>query len=140
MSKYISKYFWLFCLAAITLTMLLYGAIYWAMQRPADRNIVFLIASSAYAVAMFFSGWHFGKQNGIHSDVSDNGIFIHSASYIIWGTISLAWMTLAFDVVNIAPVLSVLFFWGIGLFFHILPFIKGNDDRMNGYVKEEIFE
>lgn len=103
-----------------------------------------IIASSAglYGVAMFISGWYFGKKDGEYLPIYDVGFRFHFTTYLIHNLISILWFVFDFNshYEKIQTVYSTVIIWGVILIVHFLFFLRARKNSINNLDKEDLFE
>ncbi|PID91512.1 MAG: hypothetical protein CSA96_08015 [Bacteroidetes bacterium] len=138
--KTITPYLLRFTLTAILLTIVFRYVLSYGIAHFATAIIV--LAAGTYFVAMFASGWYFGKKDAEYLPILDIGFRFHFSTYLIHNSISLLWIGLGFasKYETIELPLMVSLFWGIGLLLHFIFFLRERKNAINQLDKEELFD
>lgn len=104
-------------------------------------NLVWIIAVF-YFFFNFMIGWFFGKRDYESLPLFDLGFRFHFVTYLIFNIVSILWFSFGFhsQFENIRIVYIIAFFWGLGLFVHLIFYLIARKNSLNGLNKEEIFE
>ena len=109
-----------------------------------EKNSAITIALSAifYGIAMFISGWYFGKKDEEYLPIFDVGLRFHLTTYIVHNLISLLWIGLGFGANNEKLNLSVIvaIFWGFFLFLHVIYYLLLRKNSINNLSKKDLFD
>ena len=140
MKKIATPYLLQFALAATVLTIVFR----YFLSYGIDSNSIVIAVLSAvlYFVCMFIAGWYFGKKDSNYLPIYDVGFRFHFTTYLVHNLISELWFILNFnsDYEKIGTVHSIVIFWGIGLLFHSLYFLRTRKTTINGLDKQDLFE
>jgi hypothetical protein len=140
MKKLTTPHLLKFALAATVLTILFR----YFLSFGIESNLSFIIVLSAvlYFACMFVSGWYFGKKDSNYLPIYDVGFRFHFATYLVHNLISELWFMLSFNSVyeKVCIVHSTAIFWGIGLLFHFLCFLRVRNKSIGGLDKQDLFE
>lgn len=95
-----------------------------------------------YFIAMFVSGWIFGKKDYEYLPMLDFSFRIHFITYVICNVIGQAWFLLGLqshhESVRSAHMMALL--WGIALTIHFVIYLTGRKHRIKGLNKTDLFE
>ncbi len=98
--------------------------------------------STLYGVAVFMSGWIFGKRDKVYFPVYDIGFRFHLATYIIFMLIAEVWHLAGFQsqYENMNSVHITGLSWGAGLLLHYVFYRIAGRDSLKGLKRSDIFE
>ncbi|HPM09813.1 MAG TPA: hypothetical protein PK941_05130 [Paludibacter sp.] len=107
-----------------------------------DSMSIVILSAFLYGLAMFFSGWYFGKKDREYLPFYDVGFRFHLATYLSHNLISKLWFVFGFnsesEKISIIHITALI--WGIILFFHFLFFLWTRKDAINDLDKDDLFE
>lgn len=138
--KTITKYLIGFAIVASILTIIFrFGLSYGIENKSA---ITVLLSAVIYALAMFVSGWYFGKKDADYLPIFDVGFRSHLTTFLVHNVISYLWLTFGFasKYENINNLYSVLLIWTPILFFHFILFIFQRKKAIKNLNKEDLFD
>lgn len=100
------------------------------------------VAATAYAVAIFCTGWILGKKDNASLPLFDIGLRFHATTYIVFNGISELWFLLGFQsgYESIVAVHLTALIWGFLLVVHFILFLVMRKNSIKGLEKSEIFE
>lgn len=108
-------------------------------------NKDFIMASISgviYFVAMFTSGFFWGKKDGEYLPIYDVGFRFHFSTYLIFIVISELWFILGinsvYEQINVVHYTAMI--WGFFILIHFFIYIYYRRKSINGLNKNDLFE
>ena len=138
--KTITTYLLRFALTATILTIIFRYFLSYGIEN--NSGITIALSAIIYGIAMFISGWYFGKKDGDYLPIFDVGLRFHLATYIVHNGISLLWIGLGFGSVyeKFSLPVMVALFWGFFLLLHFIFYLLSRKNSINNLSKEDIFD
>lgn len=138
--KTITKYLIRFAIVASVLTIIFRFGLSYGIENKSTT--VILVSAVIYSLAMFVSGWHFGKEDADYLPILDVGFRFHLTTFLVHNVISYLWFTFGFasKYENVYAVYSVLLIWTPILFFHFIFFIFQRKKAIKNLNKEDLFD
>lgn len=129
-----------FAITASLVTILFRFALTFGIE--SKSNFLVILFSLLYALAMFVSGWTFGKKDREYLPIYDVGFRFHITTYLIHNIVSELWFALNFNskFENISVIHSTAIIWGAFLFGHFLFFLWTRKNSINNLDKEDLFD
>lgn len=105
-------------------------------------TLIISLSSVLYFIAMFISGWYFGKKEGDYLPLYDVGFRFHLTTYLVYNLISELWFILGFNsnYEKAGNVHSTAITWGAFLLLHLLFFLWTRKKTIDNIDKEDLFE
>lgn len=140
MKYFITKNLVCFAGSASLLGILFRFGLSYAIENQYFTLIVFLAV--AYFVAMFVTGWYFGKKDHENLPIYDIGFRFHLFTYVIFFAIAFSWFLLNFNAQqeSIVAVSRTALIWGFFILIHFGLYLWTRRKTINGLDKEELFE
>jgi len=140
MKNFITENLVYFAVSALLLGILFRFGKSYAIENQDFTLIVFLAV--AYFVAMFVTGWYFGKKDHENLPIYDIGFRFHLFTYVIFFVIAFLWFLLNFNAQqeNIIAINMTALFWGIFILIHFAFYLWTRRKTINGLDKKELFE
>ena len=138
--KTITPYLLKFAVAATFLTIVFR----YFLSYGIDNKSAIIIALSAvfYGIAMFISGWYFGRKDGEYLPIYDVGFRFHACTYLVHNLISVLWFTFNFnssyEQLQIIYITALL--WGVLLIIHLLFYLYARKNSINNLYKKDLFD
>lgn len=138
--KTITTYLLRFALTATILTIIFRYFLSYGIEN--NSGITIVLSAIIYGIAMFISGWYFGKKDGDYLPIFDAGFRFHLATYIVHNVISLLWIGVGFGSVyeKFSVSVMVAIFWGFFLLLHFIFYLLSRKNSINNLSKEDIFD
>lgn len=138
--KTITPFLLRFALTATLLTITFRYFLSYGIENKS--SIIIALSAILYGVAMFISGWSFGKKDGEYLPIYDVGFRFHFTTYLIHNLISLLWFVLDFNshYEKIQTVYTTVIIWGVFLIVHFFFFLWTRKNSINNLDKEDLFE
>lgn len=138
--KTITKYLVGFTVTTVVLTVIFRSCLSCYL---ADEEFVLAnISGIIYFVAMFASGFFWGKKEGGYLPIYDVGFRFHCSTYLIFIVISELWFVLglnsAIEKVNVVHNTAII--WGFIILIHLSVYIYCKKKSINGLNKDDLFE
>ena len=129
-----------FAITATILTILFRYSLTYGIEN--NTNFIIFLSALLYALAMFVSGWTFGKKDREYLPIYDVGFRFHLATYLIHNILSELWFVRGFNSKNenITVIHSTAIIWGIFLIIHFLIFFWTRKNSINNLDKEDLFD
>ena len=129
-----------FAITATILTILFRYSLTYGIEN--NTNFIIFLSALLYALAMFVSGWTFGKKDREYLPIYDFGFRFHLATYLIHNILSELWFVRGFNSKNenITVIHSNAIIWGIFLIIHFLFFLWTRKNSINNLDKEDLFD
>lgn len=129
-----------FAITATALTILFRYALTYGIENKS--NLIVVLSASIYAIAMFLTGWTFGKKDRMYLPIYDVGFRFHLATYLVHNIISELWFMLDFNskYENITVIHSTAIIWGLFLIGHFVFFLWTRKNAINNLDKEDLFD
>jgi hypothetical protein len=139
MKKLATPYLLKFALVATVLTIIFRYFLSYGID--SKSTIITVLSAILYFVCMFIAGLYFGKKDSDYLPIYDVGFRFHFTTYLVHNLISELWFILNLNSVyeKIWTVHLTAIFWGIGLLFHYLYFLKTRNRSINGLDKQDLF-
>lgn len=138
--KTITPYLLKFAVAATFLTIVFR----YFLSYGIDNKSAIIIALSAvfYGIAMFISGWYFGRKDGEYLPIYDVGFRFHATTYLVHNLISVLWFTFSFNsnYEKLQIIYSTALIWGILLIVHLIFYLRARKKSINNLYKEDLFD
>ncbi|WP_256004441.1 hypothetical protein [Pedobacter deserti] len=138
--KTITIYLLKFILTAIVLTV----AWRYCMSYGIDSNSSVVVALSAvgYALAMFASGWHFGRKQGEFLPIFDVGVRFHFSTYIVYHVVAELWFAFGLNssYEQIVTIRSTEIVWGAIVVIHFMVFLWAKKTSINNLHRKDLFD
>ena len=104
--------------------------------------VLVFIPAIIYLLAMFFSGWYFGKKDKEFLPIFDIGFRFHFVTYIIFTLVSEIWFLMGFasKYENIKTVHITAIIWGFFIVIHFIFYLTAKKNSINNLDKSDLFE
>jgi hypothetical protein len=138
--KTITHFLLRFALTATALTIVFRYFLSYGIENKS--SILIALSAILYGVAMFISGWLFGKKDEEYLPIYDVGFRFHFTTYLIHNLISLLWFGFGFNshFEKIETIYTTAIIWGAFLIGHFLIFLWARKNSINNLDKEDLFE
>ncbi len=138
--KTINQYLSKFAVTILILTVIFRYSLS-ALLSNKEFVLVF-IPAILYFLAMFFSGWYFGKKDKDFLPIFDIGFRFHFVTYIIFTLVSEIWFLMGFasKYENIKTVHITAIIWGFFIVIHFIFYLTAKKNSINNLDKSDLFE
>ncbi len=138
--KTITPFLLRFALTATVLTIIFRYFLSYGIENK--LSVIIIISAIIYGIAMFISGWYFGKKDGEYLPIFDLGFRFHFATYLIHNLISFLWFIFGFNshYERIETIYITAIIWGAFFFVHFLFFLWARKNSISNLYKEDLFE
>jgi len=138
--KTITPFLLKFALTATVLAIIFRYSLSYGIEN--ESTIIVVLSAILYGVAMFFSGWYFGKKDGEYLPIYDVGFRFHFTTYLIHNIISELWFLFGFNAIyeKAGIVHKTAIIWGVFLIVHFMFFLRARKNSINNLKKEDLFE
>jgi len=129
-----------FAITATALTILFRYTLTYGIENKS--NLIIILSASIYAIAMFLTGWTFGKKDRKYLPIYDVGFRFHLTTYLVHNIISELWFILGFNskYENITVIHNTAIIWGLFLIGHFVFFLWTRKNAINNLDKEDLFD
>ncbi len=138
--KTITPFLLRFALTATVLTIIFRYSLSYGIENKS--LIIITLSAILYGVAMFISGWYFGKKDSEYLPIYDVGFRFHFTTYLTHNLISLLWFVFGFNSQKekIVTIYITAIIWGTLLLVHFIFFLWARKNSINNLNKEDLFE
>jgi|SRR5690554_1281565 len=121
-----------FAIAATILTILFRYTLTYGIENKSNFTVI--LSAILYGVAMYLTGWTFGKKDRAYLPIYDVGFRFHLTTYLIHNIISELWFVLGFNskYENITVIHSTAIIWGFFLLY--TSFSSYGQERMQSTI------
>lgn len=100
------------------------------------------VVAAVYFVAMFASGWYFGKKDHEYLPIFDIGFRFHLATFVIHNGVSELWFLLGLNSEreSVKSIHTTVLIWSLFLIFHFLFFLWAKKKSIKNLDRTELFE
>lgn len=129
-----------FAVAAMILTIIFRYSLTYGIEHRS--SIIVILSASIYAVALFLSGWFFGKKDRAFLPVYDVGFRFHLIVYLIHNILSELWFVFGFNAKseNVITIHTTAIIWGLFLAGHFIFFLWTRKNAINNLDREDLFD
>lgn len=129
-----------FAIAAIILAILFRFFLTYGIENRS--NLIISFSALFYAIAMFMSGWIFGKKDQEYLPIYDVGFRFHLTTYLIHNSISELWFL--FDFNSKDETITIIHFttiiWSLFIIGHFILFLWTRKNAINSLDKKDLFD
>ena len=138
--KTVTSFLLKFALTATLLTVIFRYCLSYGIDNGA--SVIIVLSAALYALAMFVSGWYFGKKDGEYLPIFDIGLRYHLATYLVHNIISELWFAFGFNsrYEETGIIHSTAIIWGIVLMIHFIFYLLARRSSINNLHKEDLFD
>ena len=138
--KTVTKYLSGFAVTIVILTVIFRIALSYCIEK--EMYTLTCVCGIIYFIAMFISGWFWGKKDIEYLPIYDIGFRFHCTTYLIFISVSGLWFALGFNSAHekVCPLYYTGIIWGFFLFIHFFFYLYCRSRSINGLKKEDLFE
>lgn len=129
-----------FAISAIILAILFRYFLTYGIET--GSNLMINLSALFYAIAMFISGWVFGKKDHEYLPIYDIGFRFHFCTYIVHNSISELWFLFKFnsedETINFVHITAII--WGLFVIIHLIVFLSTRKNAINSLEKKDLFD
>lgn len=138
--KTITKYLVGFAVTTVVLTVIFRLCLSCSLAN--EEFVLANISGIIYFLAMFASGFFWGKKDGEYLPIYDVGFRFHCSTYLIFIAISELWFVLGINsaLEKVDTIHYTAIFWGFIILIHFFIYIYCKRKSINGLNKDDLFE
>lgn len=129
-----------FAIAAIILAILFRFFLTYGIENRS--NLIISFSALFYAIAMFMSGWIFGKKDQEYLPIYDVGFRFHLTTYLIHNSISELWFLFDFnskdETITVVHLTTII--WSLFIIGHFILFLWTRKNAINSLDKKDLFD